>query len=75
MSVDASSRKQTRAVLSQSSYVSHNDLRVHFGLGASDGVDRIVVRWPGGVEETFPGVAGRRDWLLVEGSGKAAALP
>ncbi|MDE0105184.1 MAG: CRTAC1 family protein [Bryobacterales bacterium] len=75
VSIEASSLKQTRAVLSQSSYVSHNDLRVHFGLGESDGVDRIVVRWPGGVEETFPGVAGGQDWLVVEGSGEAAALP
>ena len=75
VSIEASSLSQTRAVLSQSSYVSHNDLRVHFGLGESDGVERIVVRWPDGGEETFPGVAGRQDWLLVEGSGEAAALP
>ena len=75
VSVDSSGQRQTRTVLSQASYVSHNDLRVHFGLGESDRVSRIVVRWPTGDEEVFPGVAGDRDWLLVEGTGETAAMP
>ena len=33
--VTAGGRRQARAVLSQSSYYSHDDLRLHFGLGAA----------------------------------------
>ena len=32
---DVGERKQARAVLSQTSYYSHDDLRLHFGLGAA----------------------------------------
>ena len=47
--VTAAGRRQARAVLSQSSYYSHDDLRLHtFGLGAAARVDDIEVRWPNG---------------------------
>ena len=75
VSIKAGESSQSRAVMSQSSYVSHNDLRVHFGLGQAATVDSILVRWPSGAEETFPGVEADADWLLVEGSGAARAQP
>ena len=75
VTVKAGASRQTRAVMSQSSYVSHNDLRTHFGLGEATAVDSIVVRWPSGTEETFAGVEADADWLLVEGSGAAKAQP
>jgi hypothetical protein len=37
------------------SYLSASDLAQHFGLGEVERIDRIIVRWPDGVEETFPG--------------------
>ena len=39
---------QAQAVLSQSSYYSHDDLRAHFGLGAAARAERLEVRWPSG---------------------------
>ncbi len=75
VTIEAGGLSQTRAVMSQSSYVSHNDLRVHFGLGAADRIEKVVVRWPTGEEEFFPGIASRRGWLLTEGSGDAVAIP
>ncbi len=66
----AGGQVQARAVLSQGSYVSHNDLRPHFGLGAADRFDRIEVSWPSGERENFPGGAADRELLLVEGNGK-----
>ncbi len=74
VSVEAAGIRQTRAVVSQSSYVSHSDLRAHFGIADAESADRIVVRWPSGEQETYADLAGGRDWLLVEGSGEAAAL-
>ena len=41
-------RVQSRAVLSQSSYYSHDDLRLHFGLGKERKAERVEVRWPSG---------------------------
>ena len=75
VTIKAGESSQSRAVMSQSSYVSHNDLRVHFGLGQAATVDSMLVRWPSGAEETFPGVQADADWLLVEGSGVAKAQP
>ena len=75
ITIKAGTSSQTRAVMSQSSYVSHNDLRTHFGLADSEQVDLIIVRWPSGAEEKFPGVSADADYLLVEGSGAAKAQP
>jgi len=61
---------QTAAVLSQSSFLSQSDFRLHFGLGAADRVEKITVRWPSGAVEDFPGAQAGATWLLVEGSGK-----
>jgi hypothetical protein len=52
------------------SYISQNDLRVHFGLGGSAKVDRLEVRWPSGLEEEWSGVAGDRILTLKEGTGR-----
>jgi hypothetical protein len=60
------------AVLSQSSFLSHNDRRAHFGLGEADKVDAIEVRWPSGAVESFPGAAAGKTYRLVEGSGRVA---
>jgi hypothetical protein len=35
-----------------SGYLSQNDGRLHFGLAAADAIDKIVVHWPGGREQT-----------------------
>ncbi len=77
VTVAAGGVTQTDAVLSQSSFLSHNDLRLHFGLGEASRVDKITVRWPSGEVEEFPGVAADGLALLVEGTGQArlVALP
>ena len=58
--VTAGGRTQARVALSQSSYYSHDDLRLHFGLGAASRADTIEVRWPSGGVETLHDVEGRR---------------
>jgi hypothetical protein len=51
VTVTAGGLRQARVVLSQSSYYSHDDLRLHFGLGAARGADVVEVRWPSGKVE------------------------
>jgi hypothetical protein len=58
--VTAGGRTQARAVLSQSSYYSHDDLRQHFGLGAATRVDRIEIRWPSGARQQLTQVPVRQ---------------
>jgi enediyne biosynthesis protein E4 len=67
--VTAGDRSQARPVLSQSSYYSHDDLRLHFGLGATARADTIEVRWPSGLVERWADVAARRVITLTEGTG------
>jgi hypothetical protein len=52
------------------SYLSQNDLRVHFGLGSYSGAVRAEVRWPNGKEERFEGLAIDAIVSLTEGTGK-----
>ena len=59
---------QAQAVLSQSSFYSCNDPRLHFGLGASNTVD-IDVFWPNGHHEKFKAVSANQLVTLREGSG------
>jgi hypothetical protein len=55
--VSSGGRTQARAVLSQTSYYSVDDLRPSFGLGASAVADRVEVRWPSGAIDAVERVA------------------
>jgi hypothetical protein len=58
---------QTRAVLSQSSYYSHDDFRLHFGLGERQQADEISIRWPSGRTQKLSNVRGERVVTIKEG--------
>jgi enediyne biosynthesis protein E4 len=60
-------------VRSGSSFISNNDMRVHFGLGAATKIDSVEVRWPSGLVETFDKVAVDSIVTLSENSGTAPA--
>jgi hypothetical protein len=61
--------KQFSEVRGGGSYLSQNDLRLHFGLGAATKMDSVEVRWPTGAVETFQNVAADAIYTIVEGSG------
>ena len=65
--VHTGSLVQTDQVRSGSSYLSQSDLRLHFGLGASERVDKLVVYWPSGHVEEVVDVAVNRTLVMVEG--------
>jgi hypothetical protein len=60
-------------VRSGSSYISQNDLRVHFGLGSAAKVDSVNVRWPSGLVEHFDNLSVDAIHALKEGYGVAVA--
>jgi enediyne biosynthesis protein E4 len=47
VTLTAAGRRQVMEVKSASSYLSQNDMRLHFGVGSAARVDRIEIRWPG----------------------------
>jgi hypothetical protein len=59
---------QAQAVVSQSSFYSCNDPRLHFGLGTFTAAD-IEVFWPNGLRERFKAVPTNQLLTLREGSG------
>ena len=64
---------QESEVLSGGSYLSQNDLRIHFGLGAQDHADRVEILWPTGKKEILLNLAADRCYKVKEGKGIVSA--
>jgi hypothetical protein len=75
IAVTAGSVTQTDQVRAGSSYVSSSDSRLHFGLGKAARVDRIVIFWPSGLEDTIPNVAANQEIVIEEGHGPFPPAP
>jgi len=69
--VRAGGSEEARAVLSQSSYYSLDDTRLHFGLGPNENAERVEVRWPSGTVDVIADVAARQLLSVREGSHPA----
>jgi hypothetical protein len=61
------SKVQVQELMSQTSYVSSNDPRLHFGLGSAASVE-IEVRWPLGSTEIYKNIPADHLITLQEGS-------
>jgi hypothetical protein len=60
---------QTEEIRSGGSYLSQNDLRIHFGLGKATKIDSIEIRWNSGKVETIKDVAINKFHAILEGEG------
>jgi hypothetical protein len=65
---------QAQAVMSQSSYVSSNDPRLHFGLGKESSAS-VEVHWPSGGVEQFKSLPANQLVTLREGVGQIKGRP
>ncbi len=61
--------QQIDEVRSGGSYISQNDLRVHFGIGKAEKVDLLEIRWPSGVVDTLKDVMPNQLIVVKEGAG------
>ena len=59
-------RKQIAERVAGSGYLSQDDARVHFGLGAATKIDKVVLRWPSGKEQVLENVAVDRVMTVEE---------
>jgi hypothetical protein len=64
--------QQTATVRGGSSYLSHSDRRVYFGLGTADKVEQVVVRWPSGTQQTLKNLESDTFYTLDESQGITA---
>jgi hypothetical protein len=55
--VTAGDLVQFNEVRSGSSYLSQNDLRLHFGLGSQASIDSLEISWPSGKKDTYHNLA------------------
>jgi hypothetical protein len=62
-------RLQTQEVTSQSSYYSHNDPRLHFGLSDNHRAEQVEIRWPNGQTEIIKDIAANQIVTIKEGAG------
>ena len=67
--VRAGGRRERQDVISQSSFYSQNDLRLHFGLGSAMQADQVELRWPSGLHEVHKSLKADQIVKLVEGTG------
>ena len=77
ITIHAAGMTQFDEVRGGGSYLSQNDLRLHFGLGSAAKIDLMEVRWPTGKSESFKNVAADKIYTIIEGQGINAtvALP
>ena len=61
--------QQIDEVRSGGSYISQNDLRVHFGLGKAEKVELLEIRWPSGQTDTLKDIKSNQLLYVKEGEG------
>jgi hypothetical protein len=66
--------RQIDEVRSGGSYISQNDLRIHFGLGKAEKVDLLEIRWPSGQVDTIKDVKANQLLFVKEGEGVIRTL-
>ena len=58
-----------KEVRSGGSYLSQNDLRLHFGLGSHSKIDTIEIQWPSGAKQILREIAADSIYTVVEQVG------
>jgi hypothetical protein len=70
--VDAGGRRQTAVVRGDGSYLSHSDVRAHFGLGEAAKISRVEIRWPSGLVQNVGALAVDQFYMVREGQPAVA---
>jgi len=62
-------------VRSGSSYLSQNDLRLHFGFAQQNVIDTVEVSWPSGAKDVIKNLPTDFIYTIVEGEGVKQKTP
>jgi hypothetical protein len=66
LELTAGGRTQVAERLAGSSYLSQDDGRLHFGLGSTTKVDKLLIHWPSGKTQTLENLAADRILTVEE---------
>jgi hypothetical protein len=69
LKIVAGGMTQTEEIHSGGSYLSQNDLRVHFGLNTAKKIDSVEIRWSSGKIETLKNLDADKFYSVLEGQG------
>jgi hypothetical protein len=69
ITIVAGGMTQTDEVHSGGSYLSQNDLRIHFGLANATKIDKVEIHWPSGHSEVLTNLAVDQHYAVIEGDG------
>jgi hypothetical protein len=69
VTITSPSFTQFNEVRSGGSYISQNDLRVHFGLGSDTSMSKVVVSWPSGQVDAINDLPADFLYTITEGKG------
>ena len=72
--LNADGIRQRGDVLSGGSYLSSNDMRVHFGIGNATTIQNVEIHWPSGVRESIKLGAVDRIYTITEGKGVTSVM-
>ncbi len=75
VTVQMGRRVLVQEVRSGSSFLSNNDLRLHFGLGDNARVQKVVIDWPSSSPDTLEDLAAGQFLEITEGEGITARSP
>ena len=75
VTIEAGGRRNVRWLTSGTSYLASGDPRLWFGLGSAETLDRVEIRWPSGLEQSFVNLTPNRLYLLREGETPTTTSP
>ena len=75
VTVTAGDLVQFNEVRGGSSYLSQNDLRMHFGLGQKTRIDTVEISWPTGKKEVYKDLSSDLNYTIVEDGGITQRAP
>jgi len=73
LTLRTSKHQRIQEVQAGASYMSQNDLRLHFGLGTNEKIESVEVRWTNGETETVTGVMPGRIINITQAKGVTAS--
>jgi hypothetical protein len=74
LTVRTTKHSYIQEVQAGASYLSQNDLRLHFGLGTQEKIEGVQVRWSGGEAENIIGATANRMITITQGKGITASV-
>jgi hypothetical protein len=75
VTVTSGGLRQIDEIRSGGSYLSQNDLRLHFGLGKETAMTKVEISWPSGGKESYENLPSDFIYTVLEGGGITQKTP